>query len=337
MKLAGAKAAAFCRKPAPDVRAALLFGEDAGLVSFEADALVGAWLKADLATADIIRLTEEDLKRDALALVDHLEARSLLGSARVVRIRIDREASAKPVLEAAAAIDAGDIVPEAFWIVEGGDLSKTSKLRATFEGGSKIAALHFIPDDAEATADFVRGRLTAAGVGITPDAFALFCAELPGDRRLAEGEVEKLELYALDLGRAVEIADIRVIASAEQERGADDAADAAIAGDAAGAMDALARFFDGGGNAISALRTLHFRLQRVLEANASGAPNGFRLRPPVFEREWSAFARASRDFSGSRLMTLFARLYEAERLCKQAGAPAEDVVRDLIAAIALRR
>ena len=167
-------------------------------------------------------------------------------------------------------------------------------------------------------------------------ALAAFVAELPGDRRLALSELEKLELYAIGLGRAVTAHDISLLASAEQPRGADDAADAAILGDAAQATLSINRYLDAGGNPISALRTLHFRMLRVIDAVGSGAGSGMRLRPPVFEKEWPAFSRAVRDWRGPALQRTIARLYDAEKSCKQAGAPSDAIIRNLIHRIATR-
>ncbi len=155
-------------------------------------------------------------------------------------------------------------------------------------------------DDEASVSDFVTGKLSAAKIDIEPEALALLVSELPGDRRLAISEVEKLELYAMDLGRPVSVADVSRIASAEQPRGADDAADAAIAGDGAGAARSLDRFLDAGGNAISAMRTLHFRMLRVADANASNAGSGMRLRPPVFDRDWPAFSYGAEGLAGRK-------------------------------------
>ena len=60
------------------------------------------------------------------------------------------------------------------------------------------------------------------------------------------------------------------------------------------------------------------------------------LRPPVFEKEWPAFSRAVRDWRGPALQRTIARLYEAEKSCKQAGAPSDAIIRNLIHRIATR-
>jgi DNA polymerase-3 subunit delta len=336
VKHAGPKAQAFCDRPPRDVHLALLFGADGGQVSEAADRLVRA-LAPQLDPFNLVRLSDEDLRRDPARLEDELVARSLLGGDRIVRLRIDREAGAAPLLSTLARIEAGELVPEAALIIEAGDLARKSELRARFEDSPRAAALHFYPDDDAAITELVRSRLGAAGVAIAPEALAAFCAELAGDRRLALSELEKLELFALDLGRPVALSDLAGVAAAEQPQGADDAADAVVLGDVAAADRALARFFDAGGSPISALRTLHFRLVRVADALASGASDGRRLRPPIFgDRDWQAFARALRDWSAPRVRRALARLYDTELSCKQAGAPTEALVTQLILRLAAR-
>ncbi len=335
MKLAGQRALAFCEKPQGKSRIALIFGNDPGLVSTSADQLAQRWAPG-VDPFNVVKLSDDDLKRDPQLLADELVARSLLGGDRLVRIRIDKEASAKPVIDVLADIDKGVLAPEAAWIVEGGDLGRTSRLRTAFEASESAHALQLYADDEAAVGELVTRRLAAAGVIMEPPALSAFVAELPGDRRLALSELEKLELYAIGLGRAVTAEDVALLASAEQPRGADDAADAAILGDVAQAALSINRYLDAGGNPVSALRTLHFRLMRVLDAVASKAGNGMRLRPPVFDREWPAFSRALRDWRAAAIQRAFNRLYEAEKSCKQAGAPAEAILRNLVHRIATR-
>ncbi len=335
MKLAGSRALAWCEKPKDAVDAVLLFGPDSGLVSAAADMLARARIP-DLDPMNLIRMTEEDLRRDDARLADELVARSLLGGARLVRLRIDREASARSALETLADLEAGRLRPEAFWIVEGGDLPKTSKMRKAFEDAGKAMALQLHADDEATVSDYASKRLAASGVAIDPDALAALVDELPGDRRLAMSELEKLELFAFELGRPVSLADVRAIAAAEQARGADEAADAAILGQVEEADRAIQRFLDAGGSAVSAMRVLHFRMMRMMDAVSSSAGTGMRLRPPVFDKEWPAYSRAMRDWPAARLQRAFDRLYQAEKSCKQAGAPTDAIVSSLILRVARR-
>jgi DNA polymerase-3 subunit delta len=335
MKQVGARALAFCEHPPPKPRAALIFGADPGLVSTSADMLASNWLPgAD--PLNLVKLVDDDVRRDPQLLADELVSRSLLGGDRLVRLSAEKDATYKLVLEVLADIDKGVLNPEAFWIIESGDLNKSNKLRSGFEESTGAIALQLFADDESTISELVTKRLAAAGVAIETEALAVFVAELPGDRRLALSELEKLELYAVGLGRAIAPADVALLASAEQPRGADDAADAAILGGAPAASLSVNRYLDAGGNPISALRTLHFRLLRVSDAVASGASSGMRLRPPIFEREWPAFSRALRDWSAPAIHRAFTRLYEAEKQCKQAGAPSDAILRNLVHRVATR-
>jgi DNA polymerase III subunit delta len=336
VKQTGARAIAFCETPPDKPRIALVFGSDPGLVSTSADALAKAWAPG-VDPMNIVKLADDDLKRDPQLLADELVALSFLGGVRLVRLKAEKDASAKLILEILSDIAKEALNPEAFWIIEGGELNKTNKLRAGIEDSPVAIALQLFADDEASVSELVAKRLAAAGVAIEPEALTTFVSELPGDRRMALSELEKLELYAVGLGRPVAPGDVALLASAEQPRGADDAADAAILGNAPQATLSVNRFLDAGGSSISAMRTLHFRLMRVSDAVSSGAGSGARLRPPVFDREWPAFSRALREWPAPSIHRAFARLYEAEKQCKQAGAPQEAILRQLIHRIALRQ
>ncbi|MDP3494634.1 MAG: DNA polymerase III subunit delta [Hyphomonadaceae bacterium] len=335
MKQAGPRALAFCDKPQGATKIALIFGADPGLVSTSADTLARNWLPSP-DPFNIIKLHDDDLKRDPQMLGDELVARSLMGGERLIRVRVEKDASSKHLLEILADIDKGALTPEAFLIIEASELNKTNRLRLGFEESKSAIALQLYADDEATVSDLVTKRLAAAGVAMEPEALAAFVADLPGDRRLALSELEKVELYAVGLGRHVTLSDISQLASAEQPRGADDAADAAILGDAPQATLSINRYLDAGGNPISALRTLHFRMLRVSDAVASNAGTGMRLRPPVFDKEWPAFSRAIREWHPVAIHRTFTRLYEAEKGCKQAGAPSDAILKTLIHRIATR-
>ncbi len=336
MKLAGQKALAYCDKPRPRDKAVLIFSSDPGLVSSAAETLIGNRLPS-LDPINAIRLNDDNLKNDDAQLADELVARSLLGGDRLVRLRMDKETYARQVIAILADIDSGALHPEAFWVIEAKDLGKSSKLRAAFEASESALALHLYPDDESTVTEYAEAQLRESGVAIEPEALAAFCAELPGDRRLAMSEVEKLQLFALDLDRPLNLDDVQSIAAAEQPRGADVAADAAILGDAKASTTAINRFLDAGGSPISAMRTLHFRMLRVMDAAAMERPSGRALRPPIFDKEWPAFQRALRDWSPQRIQKAFSQLYASEKACKQAGAPAEAIAGQLFLSIAQRQ
>ena len=193
MKQAGARALAFCESPPARPRIALIFGSDPGLVSTSADALAKAWAPG-VDPINVVKLGDDDLRRDAQLLADELVARSLLGGDRLVRVRAEKDASYKLILEILADIEKSVLTPEASWIVESGELNKSNKLRVGFEESGSAIALQLYADDEASVSELVNRRLAAARVAIELDALALFVADLPGDRPLALWEIEKLEV-----------------------------------------------------------------------------------------------------------------------------------------------
>ncbi len=326
MNLSGDKALNFVQRPKAGINVVLAFGEDLGVVSDAAQTLVQKWRKVENSELDIVRLHEDELKKDPGLLTEHLSAVSLLGIKQILRVRLSNESIAKQLIAIVDQIATGKLYPENFLILEAGELKKSSKLRTSFSTSPDTACLQFFADSDVETSEYIRIKLSDLNIQIDELALEQFAAELPGDRRLANAEIEKLSLYAFELGRSIQPDDIKAICSTEQPRGADNAADAALAGDIDEANKSLDRFLDAGGSAISALRTLHYRLLRVIDAQ-SGARF---LRPPVFDRDRPAFNKMLKDWDAARLNRALSTLYAAEKTCKQGGIPAEAILKIVI-------
>ncbi len=326
MNLSGDKALNFVQRPKAGINVVLAFGEDLGVVSDAAQTLVQKWRKVENSELDIVRLHEDELKKDPGLLTEHLSAVSLLGIKQILRVRLSNESIAKQLITVVDQIATGKLYPENFLILEAGELKKSSKLRTSFSTSPDTACLQFFADSDVETSEYIRIKLSDLNIQIDELALEQFAAELPGDRRLANAEIEKLSLYAFELGRSIQPDDIKAICSTEQPRGADNAADAALAGDIDEANKSLDRFLDAGGSAISALRTLHYRLLRVIDAQ-SGARF---LRPPVFDRDRPAFNKMLKDWDAARLNRALSTLYAAEKTCKQGGIPAEAILKIVI-------
>src|SRR5437660_2552382 len=87
MKLAAPRVAGFLQRPNPEIRAVLLYGPDAGLVSERAAAIaltVCPDLKDPFRVAD---LSGSALAADPARLADEAAQMSLIGGRRVVRVR----------------------------------------------------------------------------------------------------------------------------------------------------------------------------------------------------------------------------------------------------------
>ncbi|MEL6323487.1 MAG: hypothetical protein AAFQ84_04575, partial [Pseudomonadota bacterium] len=184
MKLSGAEAVRFCQTPQAAYWAFLLFGDDEGVVADGFLSLKQALFK-DRDDLDVITLDDDEVKKDPAALMDALDARSLLGNPRLIRIRANGDKAAAPILEA---IQAGDQAIDRFespLVITAGALQKRSKLRAGSEAAKHAAALHLFSDETQDLVALVRARLAEDGLEIEEMALERLVAGLPGHRSLA--------------------------------------------------------------------------------------------------------------------------------------------------------
>lgn len=331
MKLQGNSAERFAKKPDPACSFALVFGDDEGVVADTANLLIKAWEKAQAST--VLTLEEDDVKREPPRLFDALEAVSLLGEGTIIRIRTKGEklfALMKEVLEFPADRVAAKLV------LQSGSLNTRSKLRTAFEAAPNAAALHLFSDSAADMSDLVRRFLQDRSVSIEPEALSVFVGGLPGHRSLANAEMEKLAVYAHNLGRAVTVEDVRALCETNADESARSAVLKALSGDAVPAQAEMDRVIDAGLSPISLVRMFEMEASRMLEAHAlqgdSGGGNvGMKLKPPVWKSDWPAFQTRLRKWPASHLMRLVERLHDLELMAKSPGGAglAEPATREL--------
>ena len=315
----------FAAKPPGNLRAALVFGPDAGLVQERAEKLLKS-VVADLADPfNIADLNESTLLSDPARLCDEAAAISMMGGRRAVRVRNAGNALAD-LFEDFLEDPRGD----ALIVVEAGDLAKGTGLRKIFENDDKAAAIACYADTARNLEDVVRDTLRAGGLSIAPDALADAVSRLGSDRGITRRELEKLLLYAQGQ-KNVSLEDVQAVMGDEAEARTEEASDAAGSGDFARLDLALERLWTADTSVAQVLRGAmgHFQRLAVVRENVNrGEPLEAairKLRPPVhFLREQSFKAQANR-WSDERLADALDMLLEAEALSRTTGVPAEAV------------
>lgn len=329
-KISGAGVRRFLDKPDNNVRAVLLHGPNESFVHEAAQRLAAFALGASDDPYALTKLGEDEIKRDGARLADALAAQSLLGGPTVVWARIGGKSADASILAALASLERGEA--GGFLIVEAGDLGSSAELVKGFNAASNAAALAFYEETEAERAQFARALAKELGVAFTADAEDAFLAALPNDRGLARQEIQKLALYAHDLGRALGIDDLDALVASENESALDAASLAAAQGRPAEAVEALARIDALSG--VSALRALLRRLHQLREARAlidggvSASDAIARLRPPVFFKEREAVAAQARLWTAKKLAAAYDVLWAAELRSKTAGAPQELIAAD---------
>lgn len=333
MKFQGNGAARFAKKPDPACKLALIFGEDEGVVADVANDLIRVWEKTG--PSAVTTLDQDEIKRDPVVLFDALEAQSLLGEASILRIRTKGE-KLFTLLKDVLALPPERIA--ARLVVLNGALNTRSKLRTAFETASHAAALHMFADSDADMVELTRAFLRERKVEIEPEALSAFVGGLPGHRSLANAEMEKLAVYAHDLGRAVNSDDVRDLCETNADESVRAAVMLALDGDRDGAQAEIDRVVDAGLSAISLVRLFEMEASRMLSAHAMGggsAATGMKLKPPVWKSDWPAFAGRLKKWPMPRLLRLMERLHDVELMAKSPGGAglADAITRQLFTAL----
>jgi DNA polymerase-3 subunit delta len=235
----------------------------------------------------------------------------------------------------------GRLNPQAFLLIEAGDLGRDSGLRRAAEKANACAAIPCYEDEPGDIARFTREALAAERLALTAEALDLFVSRLPHERGVTRQEIERLILF-LGPGTGVTAGapDLAPFLGVEPEASLAEAASDAFGGRLAAAQTGLrraAREGHGGAAAVRAL-TVHLnRLRRIAVARQAGASL------PEAVKAAQVFWKAEREVSRQcRVWTLVEideaqpELLLADVACKQTGSPDELIAERVALAMAGR-
>ena len=317
----------FLTKPDPAIRCVLLYGRDGGVVRERANQLAAKVTKRPDDPFDVALLTDGDLDSDGARLEGELSAQSLMGGRRLVRLRLSADKYDKSVAEALTTHASGALNPDAFFLVEAGELTaRGSALRKAAEAAPAAAAIPCYEDEAGDVARMVREALARDQVGLDADALTTFVARLPRERGVARQEIERLALFlGPGSGTTASTQDLEPFLGVEPEASLSDAAADAFGGRLAEAQAALRRAAaegEGGPGAVRAMGMHLARLRRVLTLAKRGAGLQEAAKASgVFWKNEREFLRQARAWTLEDLDRLQPEILAADRACKQAGSP----------------
>lgn len=317
----------FLKAPPAEVRAALIYGRDTGVVRERGQALAGVVTERPDDPFDVSLLTETDIDADAARLEGELSAQSMGGGRRLVRLRLgERAGPERTAAEALAAHLEGRLNPNAFLLIEAGALATGSPLRKAAERASGAAVIPCYEDETGDIARMVRDGLARDGVGIEADALANLVARLPKDRGVARREIERLALYlGPGSGATAAARDLEGFLGVEPEASLAEAAADAFGARLAAARAGLRRAAAEGEQGPAAVRALGMhlgRLRRALTLAAGGAGLQEAAKAAgVFWKQEREFLRQARGWSLGELDIIQPEVLAADRACKQTGSP----------------
>jgi len=318
----------FLGKPDPAIRAALIYGRDIGVVRDRGHQLAAKLVPNPDDPFDVALLTDQDLADDAGRLEGELAAQSLMGGRRLVRLRLTAEkpAADKLAAEALERHAKGELNPDAFFLIEAGNLGRESALRKACEKANGAAAIPCYEDEPGDVARMVRDLLAKDGVSLNADALQVFVQRLPKERGVARQEIERLALY-LGPGSSVTAtpADLEPFLGVEPESSLFDAASDAFGGKLGEAQAGLRRAAQEGESGPAAVRAIGMhlaKLRRTLTLIKAGAgPQEAAKASGVFWKQEREFLRQVRSWTLDELDRIQPQVLDADRACKTTGSP----------------
>ena len=323
----------FLARPPSEIRLALVYGPDAGLVAERAEVLTKRALDGSDDPFALVRLDGDELSSDPGRLSDEANTIALFGGKRAIRVRVAGRSIA-------AAVEAllGGPAPESFTVLEAGDLKKNAPLRALCEKHAAAAALPCYPDEAGARDRLIEEEMRAAGLTISNDARALLRQSLGPDRLAAREDVRKLCLYAMGEAR-VEVEHVAAIVAESGDVGMDEAVDAAFSGRPAEVAAALKALRSSGTPAsvtlASALRhaLLMHRLRGQVDEGRSARSVIETGGHAIHFRRKDTVERALSRWTGERLTDVVSRLADAVAQGRRSAASGEAAAERALLAI----
>jgi DNA polymerase III subunit delta len=328
MKIDAGRIDGFLKNPG-NTSIILIYGPDSGLVSERALTLVKSALGS---IDDPFRYAEI---HDSTRLLEEATAASLTGGRRVIRLRDAGENATKP----AEALLKNP--PDAMVILEAGDLTPKSKLRALAEKHQAAAAIACYAVDAAKLPRIIAERLRAQNIGIEPEAAAWVANNIAGEEGAIRQAVEILHLYAFEAG-TLSLADVAAALPDGGDTSIQDAIDATLTGNPAAADRAISLAYDEGVSPVAILRILLGELMRLRVAAAQMGPGvsaqdvvGL-LRPPVFFKRVPIFTRALSLWPPAALTEAIRAALTAEAACKSTHTPDQAYCRQMMLGLASR-
>jgi DNA polymerase III subunit delta len=333
----------FLAKPDPAVRAAVIYGRDLGVVSERGQELAAKVTERPDDPFDVTLITDGDLDQDGGRLADDLMAISMMGGRRLVRLKLSSE-RAGPDKLAATALEqhaAGEFNPEAFFLIEAGNLGRDSAVRRAAEKAPAAVAIPCYEDEVGDLARLTREALAKDKLSLTTEALDLFVRRLPHERGVARREIERLALYLGPGSGATGTADdLTDFLGVEPEASLADAAQDAFGGRLAAAQAGLRRAAqegEGGPAAVRAMSQHLARLRRTATLRAAGAELAEAAKASgVFWKNEKEFLRQARAWDLGPLGEIQPELLQADRACKQTGSPDHLIAERLALTIAAK-
>ncbi|MDY0029734.1 MAG: DNA polymerase III subunit delta [Pseudobdellovibrionaceae bacterium] len=337
MKLTFRQIEPFLKNPDPKMRAILVYGPDQGLVKERAE-LMGKKVVSDLNDPfNAAHLTGEIIEDDQARFFDEVNAQSLMGGMRLVRVTA-------PGSKFAVALKdwlKNNPNDETLVVVEGGDLRPRDALRKICEEADNATAIPCYIQDERDMGRFLRELLQEKNRAAANDTINWLSIALKGDRGRARMEIEKLDLYKGSDPSPISLVEAQEACGDSGSQSLDDLLYAATGRNPQKAISTYNKLLSENTELIVILRSLQNHVRRLHQVKSQMDDNGLPidaamkdLQPPVFFKVEDMFKAQATKFPAHVLRKILARLNEIEAQTKRTGTPSETLVAETILKLA---
>jgi DNA polymerase III subunit delta len=325
----------FIAKPNPSQPIVLVYGPDTGLVRERVDALVRASVDDPNDPFALARIEGDELAGNPARLVEEAHTVPLFGGRRAVLVKAGSRniaSAVETVVEAPS--------PECRVIIEAGNLSKSSPLRALCEKAKVAAALPCYVDNERALIVLIDEEMRANNLTITSDARDALVALLGADRLASRNEIRKLVLYAQGQ-KEIGLSDVTAVVADASQIALDGLLDAVFAGKTADADIEFGKARASGSSpaaivsaAIRQVANLH-KMKLAIEGGDSLEFAMKRAAPPVHFTRERLVTDALRAWTPARLVRTMEQLAEASLEMRRNAPLAESIAQRMLLSLAV--
>lgn len=337
MKLPNARIENFAKNPDKGIKAVLVYGPDAGLVAMRGRQMLEAVVDDLSDPFRTVQFVFNDIKDDAARLSDEINAMSLMGGRRFIRV-VDASANMPAEIGQAILSSKSDTLV----VFESGELTPASSLRKFFEKEPSVVALPCYADDMASMRRVAENKLRNEGFSYDNDAIVYLATSFAGDRLVIISEIEKLITF-MGSDKKITIDAVKECIGDNAESSLDELCMAVAARDLAKIEQNLNRILVEGMGAIAPLRMIlryFFRMQQVRSHIASGMMEYeaiATLRPPIFFKQMDAFKKHLQIWNSAAIDNMILALVNLEADCKKTGSPAELLLTRLLCVTIARK
>lgn len=325
MNFKQAQLESFCKNPNPEIKCVILFGSNEGTIALLqkkcAEAVCGDVQDAFRYAA----LEMSEISKDGQEIYAEYYAQSLMGGRRSIVVK-----NADNNLAAVLKNMIPDTKSDNLLIICSSSLNTKSSLITWAKDRADVIIVGCYDDREENIAESAAALLRAQGLTFDTAALQVLCSRLSPDRKVNQGEIEKLAMY-LGERKNVTIADVKAAVSDVAGANYEDFCYYVAGGEVLKSCAMFERLLKEGEEPAVIIRQLTYHFNKLLgcaallEQGKSVEDAVKSLRPPLMFYRKDAFKNQLKIWQRERLLGALSMLYDCERDCKTTNLPAEQI------------